>query len=185
MIYNPDGTHRTRETKWGGWTAAAWRDSSTGMSTDRFGLGPKTGSGREPADEIWRHTLARIATLFGRLVYLSSLHNPRGAEYSHLALAKMVGEAQAEATLRRSHAQVFQDWLILNLEQQKADLQEYLAELPDPAAQVAALRNSPSYQNLVPPMALDAERQLFAADIETLLCLLRPPYGASTPGSAA
>jgi len=155
------------------------------MSTGRFELGPRTGSGREPAAEVWQHTLARIPTLLGRLIYLASLHNPRGAEYSHQALAQMVGEAQAEVTLRRSHAQVFQDWLLLNLEQQNVDLEEYLAGLPDPAGQVAAWGSSRSYLELVPPMARDAERQLFAADFETLLCLLRPPYRAGAPDSKA
>ena len=81
--------------------------------------------------------LARIPTLFGRVLYLASLRNPASGAYEHSALAQMVGEEEAHETLRRSHARVFQDWLCLNLEQQKADLQEYLAEAPNPAALLA------------------------------------------------
>jgi len=142
-------------------------------------------SGREPADDVWRYTLARIPTLFGRLAHLSSLRNPGDGEYVNQAFAQMVGDEQARATLRRSHARVFQDWLCLNLEQQKADLQDYLAELPDPAALLAAWTSSSSYRNMPPPTAQEAERRLFTSDLETLLLLLKPEYGAADPDSGA
>ncbi len=101
---------------------------------------PEGRSSQAPAADLWRHTLARIPTLFGRLVYLSSLLSQNSGLYEHPALAQMFGDEQADETLRRSHARVFQDWLCLNLEQQKADLLEYLAELPgDRATALAAL----------------------------------------------
>src|ERR1700722_5899908 len=103
------------------------------MSTEK--PSPETRSPQAPAADLWRHTLARIPTLFGRLVYLSSLLSQNSGLYEHPALSQMFGEEQADETLRRSHARVFQDWLCLNLEQQKADLLEYLAEMPGgPAA---------------------------------------------------
>jgi len=140
------------------------------------------GSSQEPANEIWRHTLARISTVFGRLVYLSSLRNRESGLYEHHGLAQMFGDEQTAETLRRSHGRVFQDWLCLNLEQQKADLQEYLSELPGNPALVLGtwLRETP-YRNLVPASAQDVERELYLSDLETLLTLLKHEYGAASP----
>ena len=149
------------------------------MSTGK--LGPYRRSSQEPAADLWRHTLARIPTLFGRVLYLSSLRNQTNGVYEHPGLAQMVGDEEAGETLRRSHAQVFQDWLCLNLEQQKADLEEYLTETPNPAAMLADWAGSTAYQSWVPSTAQEVERRLFTGDLETLLALLRREYGAASP----
>jgi hypothetical protein len=150
------------------------------MSTGKSGADKP--SSREPAAELWRHTLARIPTLFGRVLYLASLHNHANGVYEHPGLAQMVGDEEAGETLRRSHARVFQDWLCLNLEQQKADLQEYLAETPSPAATLADWAATAAYQSWAPSTAQDVERRLFVGDLETLLALLKHEYGGASPG---
>ena len=129
--------------------------------------------------------MARIPTLFGRLLYLASLRNPTSSVYEHAALAQMIGEEEAGETLRRSHARVFQDWLCLNLEQQQADLREYLAESPNPAAMLAGWAATAPYQGWAPPTAQDFEQRLFAGDLETLLALLRREFGAVSPDPAS
>lgn len=157
---------------------AQHRDLS--MSTGE--LGPKPSPRREPAGDLWRHTLARIPTVFGRMLYLSTLRHPASGAYKHPGLAQMVGDEEAGETLRRSHARVFQDWLCLNLEQQTADLQEYLAETPNPAAMLADWAASAVYRDWVPSTAQDAERRLFEGDLKILLDLLSRAYGAASPG---
>jgi len=142
---------------------------------------PDTRSCQQPAGDLWRHTLARIPTVFGRVLYLSSLRNRSSGMYEHPGLAQMVGDEEAGETLRRSHARVFQDWLCLNLERQKADLQEYLAETPHPAAVLADWAASAACQSWVPSAAQDAERRLFLGDFEILAALLRREYGAASP----
>ncbi len=143
--------------------------------------GAETRAYQGPAPDLWRHTLARIPTLFGRLVYLSSLRNQNNGVYEHGGLAQMFGEEQASETLRRSHCQIFQDWLCLNLEQQKADLQEYLADLPgSPAVVLANWREAAPYRNLTPLAAQDVERQLYLSDLEMLLEMLRRECGAAS-----
>ncbi len=151
------------------------------MSTAEFDEVP----GREPAGDLWRHTLARIPTLFGRLVYLSSLRSRGDGAYVHPGLAQMVGDEQAGATLRRSHARVFQDWLCLGLEQQKADLQEYLEEVENPAAALNAWAGPEGGRDLAPATAQSAERQLFLSDLQILVSLLKAPFGAGPPDSEA
>jgi len=145
-------------------------------------LGPGKRSGQEPAGDLWRHTLARIPTLFGRVLYLASLRNQTSGAYEHPGLAQMVGDDEAEETLRRSHARIFQDWLCLTVEQQKADLQEYLAETPNPAATLADWAASAVYRGWAPAAAQDAERRLFVGDLEILLGLLKREYGDVSPG---
>ena len=142
---------------------------------------PDARSSQAPAADLWRHTLARIPTLFGRLVYLSSLLSQNSGLYEHPALAQMFGDEQADETLRRSHARVFQDWLCLNLEQQKADLHEYLSELPgSPAATLADWLRQAPYRKLAPAAAQEVERQLYVSDLEMLLHLLKHEYGAAS-----
>lgn len=145
----------------------------------------KTGSERparpETAGDLWRHTLARIPTLFGRLLYLSSLRNQANGSYEHPTLAQIIGDEEAGETLRRSHARVFQDWLCLNLQQQKADLQEYLAEMPNPADTLSGWIASAAYRDWPPSTVQEVERRLFVGDLETLLALLRREYGVAAP----
>jgi hypothetical protein len=149
------------------------------MSTEKLGSDQRTQG--EPAGNLWRHTLARIPTLFGRLLYLASLRNPGSGVYEHPGLAQMAGDEEAGEILRRSHDRVFQDWLCLNLEQQKADLQEYLAETPNPAATLGQWATAGCRRSWTPPTAQDVERRLFEGDLETLLGLLRREYGAVSP----
>jgi len=149
------------------------------MSTGNFG--PDRRSTQEPAGDLWRHTLARIPTMFGRVLYLASLRNQTSGVYEHPGLAQMVGDEEAGETLRRSHARVFQDWLCLTLEQQQADVQEYLAETPNPAALLADWVASARYQSWAPSTAQDVERRLFAGDLETVFALLKREYGGASP----
>ena len=115
--------------------------------------------------ESWRTTVAGIRTLFGRLVFLSSLREPETGLYCHESLAGLAPE-EADRTLRINHQQTFQQWISLGLAEQKADLDEYLSNAGTP-------RYSLPYRNLAPASARDVERQLYLTDLETLLELLR------------
>lgn len=124
---------------------------------------------------MWRKTLARVPTHFGRLVFLSSLRHSLTGRYVHPPLSQIVGGDITDRTLCHSHYQVFSEWLGFTLAEQKADLQQYLK------ASSAPLELA-SYRDIVPPTAHQVERQLYLADLETLLELLRferdAPYSA-------
>ena len=130
-------------------------------------------SGARPAAEVWRRTLSQIPTLFGRLVFLSSLRDADSGRYFHDSLANLSGAEDADRTLRSSHQQVFQQWISAGLADQKSDLDEYLAAAGGP-------RYALPYRNLVPAGAREVERQLYLTDLETLLELLRYENGAAS-----
>lgn len=123
-----------------------------------------------PATELWRKTLSRIPTHFGRLVFLASLRDPLTGCYRHPPLHQIVGREITDRTLCHSHREIFSQWLGFGLAQQKADLDEYLMAsqaAPDPAA----------YRDIVPASAHQVERQLYITDLETLLELVRGERG--------
>jgi len=115
---------------------------------------------------MWRKTLARICTRFGRLVFLASLRDSFTDQYAHPPLSQVVGREITDRTLRDSHHEIFAEWLGFTLAEQKADLDAYLAECAAPAA--AAI----PYRDLAPASAHPVERQLYLTDIETLLQLV-------------
>lgn len=137
---------------------------------------------RGAAPDLWRNTLSQIPTVFGRLVYLCSLRDQNTGTYQHYGLSQVFGRAEAERALRESHRQAFAEWLCFTLEQQKADLDLYLAGLGGERKTILEtwIRLAP-YRNLVPSTITDVERTLYLADLETILELLRGEYGVASP----
>ena len=125
-----------------------------------------------PAAQLWRKTLSRIPTYFGRLVFLSSLRDAFTGRYAHPPLSQIVGHEITDRTLCHSHHEIFSEWLGFTLAQQKADLDEYLM------ASHSALDLVP-YRDIVPGTAHQVERQLYLTDLETLLELLRFEHGGA------
>ncbi len=141
---------------------------------------------RGAAANLWRNTLSQVPTTFGRLVYLSSLRDPNSGSYQHHGLAQVFGTKEADRTLRQSHTQVFAEWLGYNLQQQKDDLERYLAGLEEDIEGILETwtRLAP-YRNLVPTRVREIERQLYYTDLETVLELLRRQHGAGSPRPTA
>jgi len=141
---------------------------------------------RGAAADLWRNTLSQIPTIFGRLVYLSSLRDSNSGTYEHYGLAQVFGGKEADRTLRQSHAQAFSEWLNLSLEQQKNDLEEYLSGLEEDVDAILAtwIRLAP-YRNLVPARAREVERQLYLSDLEVVLELLKFDHDVASPDPMA
>ncbi|MGB9604481.1 MAG: hypothetical protein ACP5U2_05315 [Bryobacteraceae bacterium] len=137
---------------------------------------------RTAPDDLWRRTLSQIPTVFGRLVYLSSLRDPNTGRYEHFGLAQMFGEDEADRALRQSHLETFQEWLGFGLQRQMEDLDHYLAGLHrDPRTILATWSRVEPYRNLIPAAAREPERRLYLADLEALLELLKNEYGVAVP----
>src|SRR5205823_6341945 len=111
--------------------------------------------------DLWRNTLSQIPSVFGRLVYLSSLRNVNTGRYEHHGLKLVFGDDEANRALRKSHNQAFINWLSFDIERQKADLDLYLSALFEEKKTVleAWTRLAP-YKNLVPNSTKPVERRL-------------------------
>ena len=141
---------------------------------------------RTAAADLWRNTLSQIESVFGTLVYLSSLRSPITGKYEHHGLALVFGEDEAARALRKSHARAFEEWLSFNLEQQKADLDLYLsAVLDDKRAVVETWLSVRTYRTFIPSSAKTVEKRLYLADIEALIALLKNEYGVAGPDQDA
>lgn len=141
---------------------------------------------RSAASDLWRNTLFQIPSVFGRLVYLASLRDANSGRYEHHGLALMFGEDEANKALKRSHIQVFREWLSFNLERQRADLDLYLSGLYEEKRIVLTtwLELAP-YRNLIPVTLRRVEKRLYAADFKALLELMGSAHGAAVPGRDA
>jgi len=113
---------------------------------------------------------------------LCSLRDANTGAYQHFGLAQIFGDQAADEALRSSHQQVFAEWLGFGLEQQKADLDLYLAGLEGDRRTIVEtwIRLAP-YRNLLPSTTREVERELYLRDLETLLELLRSEYGVASP----
>jgi len=132
-----------------------------------------TGSSRPARADLWRRTLDQIPTLYGRLVYLSSLRNNDTGEYLHHGLAMVFGHDAANSALKESHWDTFHEWLQSPLDRQMADVTEYMSHLPtERGVLLENWRSLAPYRNLPPADANTAERDLFCSDLETVIELL-------------
>jgi hypothetical protein len=142
-------------------------------------LVPKGILERGAANDLWRHTLSQIPAVFGRMVYLSGLRNGRG-RYEHHGLALIFDENEADKAMRKTHIDAFNTWLNFSLEQQKADLDLYLAgDGPDRGKTVEFWIRTEKYRFILPASAREMEKKLFLADIESLLRMIANEYGVS------
>lgn len=141
---------------------------------------------RGAAADVWRNTLSQIPSVFGRLVYLASLRNLNNGRYEHHGLALLFGEEESNRALKKSHSKVFAEWLAFSVEQQKADLDLYLAGLAEDKRTIVEtwLKLAP-YQSLVPTSVRGVERRLYISDLTALMELLRNVYAADVPGPDA
>jgi len=85
----------------------------------------------------------------------------------------MFDENLADQALRESHWHEFRQWLNFDLEQQRADLELYLAEQPTTRRTLLEtwLRLVP-FRAAIPISASPADRDLFLGEFELLLRIL-------------
>jgi hypothetical protein len=141
---------------------------------------------RSISGDLWRNTLAKIQSLFGRLIYLAGLRDPNSGRYEHHGLALVFGSDEAHKALRQSHALVFVEWLQLNLQQQQADLTLYLSALEeDRSTVVGTWMDLKHYQSWVPGSIRGPDRRLYIANLVALIQLMQNEDNACGKDPAA
>jgi hypothetical protein len=150
---------------------------------------PKSVLEQSAVGDLWKHTLSRIPTLYGRLAYLAGLRDPNSGSYRHYGLATVFGREESAKALRESHEQAFVDWLKLTLPEKHHDLISHLTALEDaqnvivaPGVVAENWLRSGIYRTIPPAAARPVENELFYRDLEALLETIRLS-GASAPKS--
>jgi hypothetical protein len=143
-----------------------------------------TGSEKACA-ELVRSVLSPISSLLERLIFITSLRDPKTGGYKEWIPALKSYTAEVDRVLGAEHRNIFEDWLCLNLEQQTLELDRHVSnqETP-PRAVLGEWTRQKSYQRLIPPDATQTQRELFIRDMATILRILasRDPaqYGSGT-----
>ena len=150
-------------------------NSGKALGQEPFESEEGASDGRSPSEiDLWNRTLARIPTSFGRLVYLAGLIDVNTGRYKHFGLVQVYSENEAHEALRKAHAEVFGEWLNYPLRRQRGDLEAYLESLEGDREMVLRswLHLTP-YRSLIPAGSSEANRQLYIADLELILEILR------------
>lgn len=135
--------------------------------------------------DLWSRTLNQIPTMFGRLVYLSSLRNPNTNSYFHYGLAVRFGDRASRAAIKNSHAELLRQWLRVPLADRTQDVREYLTglNLPVPETVRNWLKLKPYLQYVAGGLPA-GEKMHFSGDLEIILQIIGRENGAAT-GQAA
>jgi hypothetical protein len=135
---------------------------------------PKGVLERSASGDLWKNTLSRIPTVYGRLAYIASLRDANSGIYRHHGLSTLFGRDESGKALRDSHERAFQDWLNLSLAEKHDELMRYLGELEDPSEVVLDhWIEARAFQSLIPASARKMEIELFTRDLEALLETVR------------
>lgn len=106
-------------------------------------------------------------------MYLASLRDRTSGYYCEPGLISLLGTEGTDRAIRHSHHQVFSEWLAFSLAEQKTDIDDFLRGQGHIPGQPINWSASLPYRSLIPHSAREVERQLYLADLETLLELLK------------
>lgn len=131
--------------------------------------------------ESWLRTLSGITSYPGRLAYLASLRDPNSGNYEHFGLAQKIGESEVDRLVRRSHVELFQEWLCFGIDRQRRELEEYLTNIKGDKREILySWMTLDPYAAWIPAESRDVERKLYYADLRAVLEILRREYGVAS-----
>lgn len=141
--------------------------------------------GRDPLAAVWRELLLDAFSTLGRMEAAAICIERQSGRYQHRKLAELFGEEEIHPAIKIAHELLWAGWLRGSLEQQEPDLLLYLHDSPEGFKNALRSRpNSRAFLGLIPASAHEAERNLFTANLESLLALLRNRYGIEAQPSA-
>jgi hypothetical protein len=141
---------------------------------------------KSASEDLFRHTLSRIPSVYGKLAYFASLKDSSTGSYRHHGLTATFGREDAANALKSGHEDVFRDWLNASLSDKYDDLIQYFAAQAGPCSEYAGqLLENKFYRNCVPPSASPAEKEAFAGDLEVLLIAFSYEGADGKPGQGS
>jgi len=139
--------------------------------------------------DAWQQHVSEIPSTFGRLAFLAGLKNRDTGKYTHYLIKEVFDEGGTDRVIRRTHLQVFAEWLTYTLAQQQADLNIFLSGVDGHRRQIlAACAVLAPHVWCIPDGAAEHERRLYLADLAAILEPLYIQYGLlpspskNTPG---
>src|SRR5437764_8380760 len=126
---------------------------------------------RSAADAV-RQSLPPSGSLFEKLLDIASARDSQNNRYADPVLALEFGGIEIDAAFRQQHRKAFAAWLALTLEQQHAELLNYLEDRQKPQALLQHWMQPQSYERLIPRDAMALERNLFVSDFEIVAALV-------------
>ncbi len=124
--------------------------------------------------DLKARTLEQMPSVFSRLIYLASLRDHNTGEYHHYGLESRYGAPAVDAGLRECHEEAFEALNALSLKAQTEDLITFFnSQQVDRARLVEAWEKLRSYQILPPENCHHLVRELFEANMEIVLRILR------------
>jgi hypothetical protein len=120
--------------------------------------------------EFAESLLGGSLTIFGRLVSVASLRDPKSGQYRHTLINRLLDEQSLQDTLYRLHRKYFVEWLGLTLAQQRGDLTRFFnTGDADSSSSVLVWLDHHLYRSLMPADAPSYERELFTHDVWLVL----------------
>src|SRR5579875_671431 len=118
----------------------------------------------------WPDEFPKIASTFGRLVFIASLDGEK-ADAGRQMLIQRNGAAPAACNLDVIHNQYFAAWLHYKLYQQVSDVRLYLTTIPEEARRLDL--HIDSYVQLAPESAQHGDRKLWECNLDVVLAMIR------------
>jgi hypothetical protein len=130
-------------------------------------------------------TLAAIPSVFGRLVYISSLCDLSTGRYDHAGLAALYPDEAVQEALKATHEENFLRILETPLSLQEIDLRDCLQEMAGGLA-VAAVhwQRMEAYRVLIPEDVPEYLKELFCSNMRALLEILISDCSTVGPGAS-
>jgi hypothetical protein len=144
---------------------------------------PRGAFERSASGDLWKNTLSRIPTVYGRLAYLASLRDTNSGVYRHHGLAGMFGRDETAKAIRESHRSVFYEWLNLPLAEKHEQIIGYLNSLEDSCSVVLDhWVSARPYKNLLPEGVRKMEVELFLRELDALMEIVRNDLRVAATG---
>jgi len=116
--------------------------------------------------EFAENLLGGSLTIFGRLVSVAALRDPKSGRYAHSLLNRILDEQSLQDTLHQLHRKYFVEWLGLTLAQQRGDLTRFFnTSDADSSSSVLVWLDHHLYRSLLPANTPSYESELFTHDI--------------------